>query len=174
MRLRRFCVHEDLLQMMCGVYKMRTKAEIMEDDAENYLYEFINAHSDFSVLDLSKRLGWTTEKVSHAIKKLDEDGSIEQDGLVDSGRSQTTIHPVGWDRLLPDDAKDDVLGKFLWWLLQKGYAQRTATSYDEEMRRAEKEHLTIESVNDIYCNCSQGKRTRLRHAVRLLEEYYHE
>ena len=153
---------------------MRTKAEIREDDAEDYLYEFVIEHSDLSIHEISKRLGWSTEKVSDEIKKLEADGLIWNGRSAEEERSQTTIHSIGWDRLLPDDVKDDVLGKFLWWLLKKGYAQQTAMSYDEEMRRAEREHLTIESVDDIYWGSSQGKRTRLRHAVRLLEEYYHE
>ena len=71
-----------------------------------------------------------------------------------------------------NDEEDSDIGKFLGWLLGKGYADRTARSYDAEMRFAEQENLTIESVNDIYRNFSQGKRTRLRHAVRLLDEYY--
>ena len=161
--------------MMCGVCEMRTKAEIREDDAEDYIYEIVNSHSDFSIHDLSEILGWSTDKVSHAIKKLEEDSLIEKDRSVEEERTQAKNRPIGWDRPLSDDAmKDNAIGKFLWWLLKKGYAQQTATSYDEDMRRAEREHLTIKSVNDIYLGSSQGKRTRLRHAVRLLDEYYDE
>ena len=71
-----------------------------------------------------------------------------------------------------DDEEDQDIGKFKGWLLKKGYADRTVRSYDSEMRFAEREGLTIESVNAIYGGFSQGKRTRLRHAVRMLEEYY--
>ena len=163
-----------LRQMMCGVYEMRTKAEIREDDAEDYLYEIVNAHRDFSIYDLSERLGWSTEKVSHTIKKLEADGLIEKDRSVKEERAQIKTHSIGWDRLLPDDVKNNQIDKFRWWLLKKGYARRTATSYDREMRRAEREHLTMESIGDVYRNSSQGQRTRLRHAVRMLEEYYDE
>ena len=78
-----------------------------------------------------------------------------------------------WDDI-EDDEEDSDIGKYLGWLLGKGYADRTARSYNSEMRFAEQENLTIESVNDIYESSSQGKRTRLRHAVRMLDEYYSE
>ena len=157
---------------MWDVYKMWTKAEIIEDDAEDYLYEFVNANSDFSVSDLSKRLGWSTEKVSHAIKKLEQNGSIGKDRSMEEERAQAKIHPIGWKRFLPNDVKDNAVGKFRGWLLKKGYARQTAIIYDMNMRRAEREHLTTESVGEIYWGCSHGTRTKLRSAVRMLEEYY--
>ena len=153
---------------------MRTKAEIREDDAEDYLYEIVNAHSDFSIHDLSKRLGWSTGKVFHTIKKLEEDGLVLNDRSAEGERAQTTIHPVGWERLLSDDVKDNVTGKFIGWLLKKGYTPRTAINYDENMRRVEREHLTTESVDDIYGSYSCQTRTKLRRAVKMLVEYYHE
>ena len=73
---------------------------------------------------------------------------------------------------IEDDEEDSDIGKYLGWLLGKGYSDRTARSYDSEMRFVKQENLTIESVNDIYENFSQGRRARLRHAVRLLDEYY--
>ena len=85
---------------------MRTKAEIRPDAAEDYLYKFVNVHSGLSIYELSKRLGWSMGKVSNIIKKLEEDGLIGKDRLVEGGRAQTKIHPIGWKELLPDDVKE--------------------------------------------------------------------
>ena len=71
-----------------------------------------------------------------------------------------------------DEAEENKVGKFRGWLLNKGYARETAISYDTNMRRVEREHLTIESVGDIYWSYPHGTRTQLRRAVTLLEEYY--
>ena len=68
--------------------------------------------------------------------------------------------------------EENKIGKFRWWLLQKGYSRQTAINYDRNMRRAEEEQLTEESVGDIYYNYAHGTRTQLRRAVNLLEEYY--
>ena len=69
--------------------------------------------------------------------------------------------------------ENNEVGKFREWLQgKKGYSFTTARMYDEAMRTAEQEHLTTESVGDIYWNSPYHRRTRLRHAIRLLEEYY--
>lgn len=68
--------------------------------------------------------------------------------------------------------KDKETGKYLSWLLGKGYADSTARAYDEEMRRVERENLTLESIADIYWHAPKHIRSRLRRAVRLLGEYY--
>jgi predicted transcriptional regulator len=90
---------------------MRTKAEIRGDAAEDYLYEFVNAHRGLSIYELSKRVGWSTGKVSNIIKKLEEDGLIRKDRLVEGGRAQTKIHPIGWKELLPDDVKETLMSE---------------------------------------------------------------
>ena len=68
--------------------------------------------------------------------------------------------------------EENKVGKFRGWLLKKGYARQTAVNYDRNMRRVEQEHLTIESVGDIYWSYAHGTRTQLRRAVTLLKEYY--
>ena len=69
--------------------------------------------------------------------------------------------------------EDNEVGKFRGWLQEKkGYARQTAINYDRNMRRAEQEHLTTDSVGDIYWSYPHGTRTQLRRAVTLLEEYY--
>ena len=68
--------------------------------------------------------------------------------------------------------EENKIGKFRWWLLQKGYSRQTAINYDRNMRRAEREGLTSKSVGDIYWGYSRETRTHLRRAVTLLEEYY--
>ena len=84
----------------------------MRDDAvEDYLYEFVNAHSGLSIYELSKRLEWSTGKVSHIIKKLEEDSLIGKDRLVEGGRAQTKIHPIGWKDLLPYDVKETLMSE---------------------------------------------------------------
>jgi DNA-binding transcriptional regulator GbsR (MarR family) len=59
-----------------------------------------------SIYELSKRVGWSTGKVSNIIKKLEEDSLIGKDRLVKGGRTKTKIHPIGWKELLPDDVKE--------------------------------------------------------------------
>ena len=68
--------------------------------------------------------------------------------------------------------KDNEVGKFRGWLSKKGYSYQTAIKYDGNMRRAEREHLTTESVGDIYWSYPHRTRAQLRRAVALLEEYY--
>ena len=68
--------------------------------------------------------------------------------------------------------EDSEVGKFRGWLLKKGYSYQTAINYDRNMRRAEQEHLTTDSVGEIYWGYAHGTRTQLRRAINLLEEYY--
>ena len=70
------------------------------------------------------------------------------------------------------EEENNKIGKFREWLLKKGYSRQTAINYDRNMRRAEEEQLTEESVGDIYWSYPHGTRTQLRRAVTLLEEYY--
>ena len=72
-----------------------------------------------------------------------------------------------------NDVGNNEVGKFRGWLQEKkGYSFTTARMYDEAMRTVEQEHLTTESVGDIYWNAPHHRRTKLRHAVRMLDEYY--
>ncbi|VUT26862.1 MAG: MarR family protein [Candidatus Methanolliviera sp. GoM_asphalt] len=72
---------------------------------------FYHRFSGLSIYELSKRLGWSTGKVSNIIKKLEEDGLIGKDRLVEGGRAQTKIHPIGWKELLPDDVKETLMSE---------------------------------------------------------------
>jgi hypothetical protein len=42
---------------------MQIKAEIKEELAEEYFYEFVNANRGLSIYEISERLGWNSEVV---------------------------------------------------------------------------------------------------------------
>ena len=63
---------------------------------------------------------------------------------------------------------DDQLNAFL---KEKGYAKATIRNYGKFIRRANREELTIDDIDQICENRSCQTRCKLKTAVRLLEEF---
>lgn len=90
------------VEMMCkGRYGRYL--EIKGEIAEDYLYEFVNAHRGLSIYELSKRLGWSTGKVYNIIKVLEEDGLVRTIKIEERGRMKRKVYPVDWKELLPEE-----------------------------------------------------------------------
>jgi len=73
--------------------------------AEDYLYEIINAHEGLSIYKLAKLVGWSTGKVYHIVKALEDDGLVRTEKIEEGGRIKKCIYPVDWEKLLPEDVK---------------------------------------------------------------------
>jgi predicted transcriptional regulator len=71
--------------------------------AEEYLYEVVNAHAGLSIYELAKRVGWSTGKVYHLVKALEQAGLVRSEKLEEGGRIKKQVYPVDWEKLLPDD-----------------------------------------------------------------------
>lgn len=74
--------------------------------AEDYLYEFVNTHRGLSIYGLSKRLGWSTEKVYSIIEVLEEDGLVKTIEIVRGGMIKRKVYPVDWKEVLPEDVEE--------------------------------------------------------------------
>jgi len=72
--------------------------------AEDYLYEIINAHEGLSIYELAKLVGWSTGKVYHIVKTLEQDGLVRTEKMEEGGRIKK-VYPVDWENLLPKDVK---------------------------------------------------------------------
>jgi len=68
--------------------------------AEDYLYEFVNAHRGLSIYGLSKRLGWNLGKVYNIVNVLEEDGLVKTIEIVKGGRIKRKVYPVDWKELM--------------------------------------------------------------------------
>lgn len=85
---------------------MAKKMETLRGElAEDYLYEIINAHTGLSIYELAKFLGWSTGKVYHIVKALEQEGLVRTEKLEEGGRIKKRVYPVDWEKLLPEDVK---------------------------------------------------------------------
>jgi len=84
---------------------MGAQLKIKGEIAEDYLYEFVNAHSGLNIYELSKRLRWSTGKVYNIIKVLEEDGLVKTIKIEERGRIKRKVYPVDWKELLPEDVE---------------------------------------------------------------------
>ena len=73
--------------------------------AEDYLYEVINSHEGLSIYELAKLVGWSTGKVHHIVKALEDDGLVRTEKIEETGRLKKKGYPVDWEKLLPEDVK---------------------------------------------------------------------
>ena len=73
--------------------------------AEDYHYEVVNAHAGLSIYELAKMVGWSTGKVYHLVKALEQAGLVRSEKLEEGGRIKKQVYPVDWEKLLPDDVK---------------------------------------------------------------------
>ena len=73
--------------------------------AEDYLYEVVNAREGLSIYELAKLVGWSTGKVHHIVKALEEDGLVRSEKIEEAGRLKKKVYPVDWENLLPEDVK---------------------------------------------------------------------
>ena len=89
---------------------MQTKAEIKEELAEEYLYEFVNVNRGLSIYEISERLGWKAEEVYNMVKRLEEDGLIRINESEEEEKRKRKVYPVGWKDLLPEDVKKSFFG----------------------------------------------------------------
>ena len=78
---------------------------LRSETAEDYLYEIINAHAGLSIYELAKFLGWSTGKVYHIVKALEQEGLVRTEKLEEGGRIKKKVYPVDWEELLPEDVK---------------------------------------------------------------------
>lgn len=90
---------------------MQIKAEIKEELAEEYLYEFINANRGLSIYELPERFGWNFEEVHNVVKMLEEDGLIRTNESEEEEKRKRKVYPVGWEDLLPEDVKKSFFGE---------------------------------------------------------------
>lgn len=79
--------------------------------AEDYLYEIINAHEGLSIYELAKLVGWSTGKVYHIVKALEDDGLVRTEKIEEGGRMKRKVYPVDWEQLLPEDVKSKLFAK---------------------------------------------------------------
>ncbi len=87
---------------------MRSKTVIEREAAEDYLYEFVNAHCGLSIYEIAKKLEWSTGKVCDIVKTLEDSGLIKTQKLEENGRIKKRVYPVSWKGLLPEDVKDKI------------------------------------------------------------------
>ena len=73
--------------------------------AEDYLYEVVNAHAGLSIYELAKMVGWSTGKVYHLVKALEQAGLVRSEKLEEGGRIKKKVYPIDWANLLPEDVK---------------------------------------------------------------------
>jgi len=78
--------------------------------AEDYLYEVVNAHAGLSIYELAKMVGWSTGKVYHLVKALEQAGLVRSEKLEEGGRIKKKVYPIDWANLLPEDVKSKLFG----------------------------------------------------------------
>jgi predicted transcriptional regulator len=81
------------------------------DLAEDYLYEVVNTHGGLSIYELAKLVGWSTGKVYHIVKALEDDGLVRTERIEEGGRIKKKVYPVDWEKLLPEDVKRTLFAK---------------------------------------------------------------
>jgi len=86
-------------------------ANLSGELAEDYLYEFITSHEGLSIYELAKLVGWSTGKVYHIVKALEDDGLVRTEKIEEGGRLKKKVYPVDWEQLLPKDVKSKLLAK---------------------------------------------------------------
>jgi len=91
---------------MSGRRREKAELKIKGEIAEDYLYEFVNANRGLSIYELSKRVGWSTGKVYHIVKVLEDDGLVRTIKTEERGRIKRNVYPTSWKELLPEDVKN--------------------------------------------------------------------
>lgn len=79
--------------------------------AEDYLYEIISSHEGLSIYEIAKLVGWSTGKVHHIVKALEDDGLVRTEKIEEAGRMKKKVYPVDWENLLPEDVKRTLFAK---------------------------------------------------------------
>ncbi|NQE05853.1 hypothetical protein C5S32_08280 [ANME-1 cluster archaeon GoMg1] len=92
---------------------MQIKAEIKGEQAEEYLYEFVNANRGLTIYEFSERVRWNAEDVYNTVKRLEEDVLIRINESEEGDELKRKVYPVGWKDLLPEDVKKSFFGKRL-------------------------------------------------------------
>jgi predicted transcriptional regulator len=107
--------------------KMARKMETLRGElAEDYLYEIINAHAGLSIYELAKFVGWSTGKVYHIVKALEQEGLVRTEKIEEGGRIKKQVYPVDWEELLPEDVKRNLFAKEVDKKSDKASAERHA------------------------------------------------
>jgi DNA-binding PadR family transcriptional regulator len=51
-------------------------------------------------------VGWSTGKVYHIVKVLEDDGLVRTIKTEERGRIKRNVYPTSWKELLPEDVKN--------------------------------------------------------------------
>ena len=66
------------------------------EDTDDELYTLINEHSGESGYELAKLAGWSPGKVHASIQRLERDGMIKSEKIVEGGRVKLVVEPKKW------------------------------------------------------------------------------
>jgi predicted transcriptional regulator len=106
---------------------MAKKMETLRGElAEDYLYEVVNDHAGLSIYELAKFVDWSTGKVYHIVKALEQEGLVRTEKLEEGGRIKKKVYPVDWEELLPEDVKRTLFAKGVDKESDKASAERHA------------------------------------------------
>ncbi|MCX6679936.1 MAG: winged helix-turn-helix domain-containing protein [Methanothrix sp.] len=73
-------------------------------DTDWELYELIDERPRLSIYELAKLKGWTHGRVHGAVKRLEKNGLVRVELVVDGSRVKSLVRPLEWwEMMTPDE-----------------------------------------------------------------------
>ncbi|MHB8119335.1 MAG: winged helix-turn-helix domain-containing protein [Methanothrix sp.] len=76
-------------------------------DTDWELYELIDERPRLSIYELAKLKGWTHGRVHGAVKRLEKNGLVRVELVVDGSRVKSLVRPLEWwEMMTPDELEE--------------------------------------------------------------------
>jgi predicted transcriptional regulator len=72
-------------------------------DTDWELYELIDERPRLSIYELAKLKGWTHGRVHGAVKRLEKNGLVRVELVVDGSRVKSLVRPLEWWEMMTTD-----------------------------------------------------------------------
>ncbi|MDD2756676.1 MAG: winged helix-turn-helix domain-containing protein [Methanothrix sp.] len=72
-------------------------------DTDWELYELIDERPSLSIYELAKLKGWTHGRVHGAVKRLEKNGLVKVELVVDGSRVKSLVRPLEWWEMMTKD-----------------------------------------------------------------------
>ncbi len=81
---------------LAALEKAKAARRQKSGDTDDELYTLINEHPGKSVYELAKLAGWSPGKVHASVQRLERDGMIKSEKIVDGSRVKLVVEPKKW------------------------------------------------------------------------------
>jgi predicted transcriptional regulator len=76
-------------------------------DTDWELYELIDERPRLNIYELAKLKGWTHGRVHGAVKRLEKNGLVRVELVVDGSRVKSLVRPLEWwEMMTPDELEE--------------------------------------------------------------------